>query len=395
MRVALIADIAPYGMKGLKNYVVSKSVTLQNRIDEGFQVDFYIINTILSPLLSKILKVDRKRSICYGAEEINIDGVVFRLIFVQRCLSHVLYERMTKRLSDYSVQIKRIARRFDGYDIITCHSITAHRLALMINEMYGTPYVTTFHGSDTTVYPFVNDAHKSFISKVISSAAMNFYVSRGLLKKSDEITTEGKKDYIYTGVASAFFEYSKEKKYELRVKYGLVGKKVVAFSGNLFSIKNPMALPPIFERVHKAEGDKCVFWIIGDGEFRGALQTELDKIQVVYKMFGNVRPENMPELMNCCDVVILPSINEGFGLSVLEARICGAVGVGSRVGGIPEAVGEENAFPLDDSFTEAISNRIIEILSNNERPKPLSNEFTWESAINKEMAVYRRVLGEK
>ena len=393
MKVALLADIAPYGMKGLRNYVVSKSIFLQQRSAPDFQVDYYIINTVLSPLPCKILKVDRKRSICYGAEEIVIEGVTFKLIFLQRNLLHVLYERLTRRLPLYSFQTKRIARRFKGYDIITCHSISAHRLALRINEMYMTPYVTTFHGSDITVFPFKNDSYKEFIRIVTKRAAMNFYVSKGLWKQSNEIIPEGKKDYIYTGVAPAFFEYSVEKKKELREKYGIVEKKVVAFSGNLFQIKNPMALPPIFDIVHKSEGDKCVFWIIGDGDLRGPLQTELDKSKVNYRMFGNVRPENMPELMNCCDVVVLPSINEGFGLSVLEARVCGAVGVGSHVGGIPEAVGEENAFPLDDCFTKNVSNRIIEILNNDEHPKPLSDEFTWESAIKKEIAAYKEALG--
>lgn len=395
MKVALLADIAPYGMKGLKNYVVSKSVFLQKRTDENFHVDFYIVNTVLSPLLCKILKIDRKRSLCYGAKEIELDGVTFKLIFIHRNLFHVLYERVTKRIVSYSWQLRKISKRLRGYDIITCHSITAHRLALMTNELYGIPYVTTFHGSDTTVYPFEKASSKEFIAKVIKSASMNFYVSKGLMKFSDKITSEGVKDHIYTGVAQAFYEYPDEKKSELRKNHHVVGKKVVAFSGNLFQIKNPMSLPPIFDIVHRSVGDKCVFWIIGDGPLRDTLKKELDAIKVEYTMFGNIKPENMPEMMNCCDVVILPSINEGFGLSVLEARICGAVGVGSRVGGIPEAVGEENVFDLDEDFTENISKRIIEILNNNERPKPLSDEFTWDSAVDKEINVFKKVLGEQ
>ena len=71
------------------------------------------------------------------------------------------------------------------------------------------------------------------------------------------------------------------------------------------------------------------------------------------------------------------------------------MGVGSRVGGIPEAVGEENVFDLDEHFTENISKRIIEILNDNERPKPLSEEFTWDSAVEKEINVFKKVLGEQ
>ena len=392
MKVALIADIAPYGMKGLRNYVVSKSLFLQKRNNEDFHVDFFIVNIVLSPFLSRILKIDRKRRLCYGANTIELDGGLFHLVFIHRNLFHVLYERITGKMAAYRSQTNKIAAKFKDYDVITSHSLTAHLLAQRIKNLYGIPFETTFHGSDVTTFPYEKPFNKNFIAQVIRDSSMNFFVSKELMRQSDSITPEGKKDYIYTGVSPAFCEYPAEKKRMLRVNYSVEGKKVVAFSGNLFAIKNPMSLPPIFSKVYKEIGEKVVFWIIGDGELHAPLEQELIKTGVNYRMFGNIKPCDMPDMMNCCDVVILPSVKEGFGLSVLEARICGAVGVGSRNGGIPEAVGEENAFELDENFTENISNRIIEILNNNERPRPLSPEFSWDSAVNKEIAVFKQMV---
>ena len=108
-------------------------------------------------------------------------------------------------------------------------------------------------------------------------------------------------------------------------------------------------------------------------------------------MFGKVEPESVPELMNCLDVLILPSLNEGLPLVTLEALACGVNVVGSNVGGISESR-KKNVFDLDDDFAQNISNRIIEIIENNEKPKPLSEEFSWNKAIEKEVGMYKNIL---
>ena len=50
--------------------------------------------------------------------------------------------------------------------------------------------------------------------------------------------------------------------------------------------------------------------------------------------------------MNCIDVLLLPSRNEGLPLVTLEALKCGASVLGSEVGGIPEVIGREFCVPF-------------------------------------------------
>ena len=66
--------------------------------------------------------------------------------------------------------------------------------------------------------------------------------------------------------------------------------------------------------------------------------------------------------------------------------------VGSDVGGIPESIGVENCFKLDNDFVNNISSRAVEILENQETPKELSKEFSWDFTLKKEMDVYKRIL---
>ena len=151
-----------------------------------------------------------------------------------------------------------------------------------------------------------------------------------------------------------------------------------------------MVLPHIFKKLNQ-HSNNFVYWIIGDGELEKMLIIQLDKFDINYKMFGKVEPESVPELMNCLDVLILPSLNEGLPLVTLEALACGVNVVGSNVGGISESR-KKNVFDLDDDFAQNISNRIIEIIENNEKPKPLSEEFSWNKAIEKEVGMYKNIL---
>jgi glycosyltransferase involved in cell wall biosynthesis len=47
---------------------------------------------------------------------------------------------------------------------------------------------------------------------------------------------------------------------------------------------------------------------------------------------------DIPNLMNACDIMVQPSLEEAFGVSLVEAMAIGRPIVGSNVGGIPEVV---------------------------------------------------------
>ena len=135
------------------------------------------------------------------------------------------------------------------------------------------------------------------------------------------------------------------------------------------------------------------FVIAGDGILGRQIKEDLRINNIHVTWLGNVEPLKMPEIMNSLDILVLPSKNEGLPLVILEARKCGVHVVGSDRGGIPEAIGQpENIFPLDDKFTDRISKRIVEILLNAEMPQPLSDEFSWESALKKELSIYKSLI---
>lgn len=78
--------------------------------------------------------------------------------------------------------------------------------------------------------------------------------------------------------------------------------------------------------------------LIGDGP----LKEQLDREIANYNLAKNVTMvgwrDDIPSLLNAVDLLVLPSLNEAFGLVLLEAMAASVPVIGTQVGGIPEII---------------------------------------------------------
>ena len=106
----------------------------------------------------------------------------------------------------------------------------------------------------------------------------------------------------------------------------------------------------------------------------------------------------MPALMNCIDVLVLPSINEGLPLVCAEALRCGANVVGSDVGGIAEVIGHENVVPLGEGFERQMAEKVVEMLASRDSKEgysqPLPTEISWSRTTLLELESFRQIGSE-
>jgi glycosyltransferase involved in cell wall biosynthesis len=77
---------------------------------------------------------------------------------------------------------------------------------------------------------------------------------------------------------------------------------------------------------------------------------------------GGVDDADLPALYGGAAVVVLPSLEEGFGLPALEAMACGAPVVASRRGALPEVVGDAGLLvdPEDEGALAAALTRVLD-----------------------------------
>ncbi|GGO24651.1 glycosyl transferase [Microbispora rosea subsp. aerata] len=83
--------------------------------------------------------------------------------------------------------------------------------------------------------------------------------------------------------------------------------------------------------------DDPVFVIAGDGPLRGELQARIDAEELPVVLYGWAEPG---DLLQVATAVIVPSRWEGQPLSVQEALRAGRPIIATRVGGVPDMVGE-------------------------------------------------------
>ena len=65
--------------------------------------------------------------------------------------------------------------------------------------------------------------------------------------------------------------------------------------------------------------------------------------------------DDVEDIIPSCDVLILPSFSESFGLVLIEALACGKPVIGSDVGGISEIITDDVGMLIDPTKVSSIA----------------------------------------
>lgn len=393
MKLAVVITGANYRYNvGINKIALTRAILLQQRY--GYKIDYYYLECEYVKFeLLKFLKGDISISqIIHDGKEINIlhkyeFDATNRLN--RRFLRHY-YNKTKRRIADWEWQ-RDLGKYVKGYDLITAHYNDAAIIAYGAYLKYGTPYCVTWHGSDIHTIPFNDDAAKEKTILIMNNASCNFFVSNALVQISDALTTDARKEVIYNSVDDCFLKFSNEKRIHLRKQYGVDDKKVVAYVGHLIDIKNAVLLPDIFKQISQLYSKDIEFWIVGQGVLEKIIRSRLGEYNLNFKMHGFVEPKNMPDLLNCTDVLVLPSQNEGLPLVTIEALRCGANVVGSSVGGISEVIGTDNVVDIDELFVENFAKKVVSIMKTPIN-QPISDKFDWTKIVEFEHRVYSSIV---
>ena len=257
------------------------------------------------------------------------------------------------------------------------------------------PYVTTCHGffkarGGRLLFP-------CWGSKVIaiSEPVREHLVNK--LKVPKENTA-----LIYNGVdTDKFFkDYTQEEKDNFRLQYKLSNDPIIGIISRLSSVKGHKYLLLAFAQVLK-QNPAAQLLIIGDGPEKRRLVALAKKLKISNKVIFGKSTADTTKPLSIIDIFVLPSIQEGLGLSLLEAMAMAKPVVASDVGGIYTLVEHQvNGLLTISADEKSLAQAITALLSDKETAlkmgqagrKMVKEKFSLAKMVEETRNLYREVL---
>lgn len=187
----------------------------------------------------------------------------------------------------------------------------------------------------------------------------------------------------------------------IRKSLGLDGHSVIGVVGRLGSEKGHLILLDAMAEVAKMIPEVKLL-VVGDGPDRAKLNERAKNLGIFDHILwlGVKEQSEVFDLYSVMDVVVAPSLFEGFGLTAAEAMAAGRPVVASAVDGLNEII-EDNVtgylFPAGDS--KRLARDIIRLLSNHEKSKVMgakgrkriSDLFSFETSSKSWLAAYKEL----
>jgi N-acetyl-alpha-D-glucosaminyl L-malate synthase BshA len=255
-------------------------------------------------------------------------------------------------------------------DLVHVHYAIPHATSAWVaKEMLGAErdlkIVTTLHGTDITLVGL----HPSF------QAITQFSIlkSHGMTSVSSFLKDRTVEDFnvpeerirvIPNFIDPSLFRRDKERCH--RATLAPEGEKIVMHISNFRPVKRIPDVVEVFARISREVPARLV--LVGDGPERARAMDKATELGVLDKVLFLGKHQSVDELLACADLFLLPSKNESFGLSALEALACGTPVIGSDMGGLPEVVvhGETGfLFPLGN--VEEMADAGISLLKDQDR----------------------------
>ena len=204
---------------------------------------------------------------------------------------------------------------------------------------------------------------------------------------------------IHNGVdLKRFSQFSKDR---TRLSPAADQEKWIVLAGNMHSEGKGHAVLIAAAETVVREFPDVRFLFAGNGDRRKSFETEIAGLGLEKHFLFLGRRDDVPQILSCCDIGVLPSQAEGFPNAVLEYLAAGLPTIASRVGGNVEIIQDGKTgllVPPNDSA--AVAEAILRLLhdpgfagrlGNNGRAH-VAAEFSFQRLIEKTDQMYTELL---
>lgn len=294
-------------------------------------------------------------------------------------------------------------------DLLHVHYAIPHSVsALLARQMLDAPsnlvrrrlpFVTTLHGTDITLV----GADRSYLP-----------ITRFAIEESDGVTSISKYlrdrtitefdirhpiEVIYNFVNCDIYRRDPQAA-ERRREFAEPGERLLVHLSNFRPVKRLPDVIEIFDHLQKKMPARLL--MIGDGPDRSIAEWLVARKGIRDRVIFMGKQDRVQEKLAMCDLMLLPSELESFGLAALEAMACEVPCIATRVGGVPEVIDHEHSGYLAAvGDVDTMANYAIELLSDEARLTTMrqtarfeaQSRFCSSKLIPQYEDFYRAVLG--
>lgn len=228
--------------------------------------------------------------------------------------------------------------KYEKLDLLHVHYAIPHAsvafLAKQILASHGIsiPVVTTLHGTDITLVG--RDAsYEPVVTFAINQSDGVTSVS-DWLKKETYSYFNVKKDIEVIPNFIDLKRFSKKPKDHFKKAITPFGERLLVHTSNFRKVKRVQDVVHTFDRVRRKIPSKLL--LIGDGPERAGIEKLCREINVCDEVRFLGKQDMVEEILSVCDLFLMPSESESFGLAALEAMACQVPVISTNSGGMPE-----------------------------------------------------------
>jgi L-malate glycosyltransferase len=260
--------------------------------------------------------------------------------------------------------------KFEKLDILHVHYAIPHASAaimaklILATEGINIPVITTLHGTDITLV-----GKDSSFEPVVTYSINQ---SDGVTSVSDSLKQDTYRHFKtkkHIEVIPNFIDVSrfqKQAKEHFKKAIAPQNEKLIVHTSNFRKVKRVEDVIKIFGKISEQIPSKLL--LVGDGPERHHAEMLCRELNLCGNTMFLGKQNPVEEILSVCDLFLMPSETESFGLAALEAMACQVPVIASNAGGIPELIQNGvSGFMAEVGDVDEMAAKGIYILENEER----------------------------
>lgn len=345
------------------------------------------IETFLQSVSRKLVEKGNEVTVitgAYGLESSNDNGVdIIRTEALERYRKNIskhvqekeAYNIISRTIEDKKIDVMHV------HNFHFTHNFSHTLAALRVARNTGIPIVLHVHGAGSdqvSAYILSNCLWDKVacVSKYIATLAYEKGVDSGIIQA------------VYNGTNTEKFKPGRKNNKlldEIGVKKDAFvfgsPSRLINSSGDIVKRKGYFTIMKALSTLKERRDD--FVWVLTGGKYpeKKLLENAKRKIMDYARIYGiednivigvEIPEQKMPDFYNSIDLMLLPSVDEPFGLSTIEAMACGKVAIGANSGATTEIIRNgTDGFMIDPNNYIQLTDLLAKLMADDELRKTI------------------------